>query len=193
MRGRAARPPSAPRGGRGAGAPPAPRRATALVRQHGHGEHAGEPFFAGEVEPCINGKTVALGAYFGVDVGSIVDRLLGEGMEVVCIDNLLTGSLANVEHLFGVASGIDSMVIGEPQILTQVRKTFRLADAEGAVGPTLSALFRQAIRVGRRARAERDRRCVCRLPGARSVEAALTETAAADRSRCDGVRAWRVT
>ncbi len=43
-------------------------------------EHDGEPFFAGEVEPCINGKVVALGAYFGKDVQAIVDRLLGEQM-----------------------------------------------------------------------------------------------------------------
>ncbi len=42
--------------------------------------HAGEPFFAGEVEPCINGKAVTIGAYFGEDVRSIVDRLLGEQM-----------------------------------------------------------------------------------------------------------------
>ncbi|MGZ4139496.1 MAG: glutamyl-tRNA reductase [Actinomycetota bacterium] len=59
-----------------------------------------------------------------------------------------------VAHLFSVASGIDSMVIGEPQILTQVRRSFRTADEEGTVSSTLSALFRQAIRVGRRARAE---------------------------------------
>ena len=59
-----------------------------------------------------------------------------------------------VDHLFAVASGIDSMVVGEPQILSQVRRAFRSADEEGAVGSTLSALFRQAIRVGRRARAE---------------------------------------
>lgn len=39
------------------------------------------PFFDGEVEPCINGLTVATGAYFGVDVSGIVDRLLGEQME----------------------------------------------------------------------------------------------------------------
>ncbi|HJT37733.1 MAG TPA: glutamyl-tRNA reductase, partial [Actinomycetota bacterium] len=59
-----------------------------------------------------------------------------------------------VDHVFAVASGIDSMVVGEPQILTQVRRAFRTADEEHAVGSTLSALFRQAIRVGRRARAE---------------------------------------
>ena len=43
-------------------------------------EHDGEPFFDGEVEPCISGKVVALGAYFGEDVQGIVERLLGEQM-----------------------------------------------------------------------------------------------------------------
>lgn len=58
------------------------------------------------------------------------------------------------EHLFSVAAGIDSMVLGEPQILGQVREAFKRADGEGAVGPALSTLFRHAIRVGRRARSE---------------------------------------
>jgi hypothetical protein len=40
----------------------------------------GKPFFAGEVEPCINGRVVAIGSYFGQDVQGIVDRLLGEQM-----------------------------------------------------------------------------------------------------------------
>jgi hypothetical protein len=59
---------------------PATQRAIALVRENGRWEHAGQPFFDGEVEPCINGKAVALGAYFGVDVDPIVNRLLGEQM-----------------------------------------------------------------------------------------------------------------
>src|SRR5712692_2041465 len=41
-------------------------------------EFVGNPFFAGEVEPCINGQVAASGAYFGQDVQRIVDRLLGE-------------------------------------------------------------------------------------------------------------------
>ncbi len=40
----------------------------------------GRPFFSGEEEPCINGRIVAAGAYFGEDVSSVVDRLLGEQM-----------------------------------------------------------------------------------------------------------------
>jgi hypothetical protein len=54
------------------------RRAVALVRDNSKWEEAGQPFFSGEVEPCINGMAVALGSYFGQDIRSIVDRLLGE-------------------------------------------------------------------------------------------------------------------
>jgi len=56
------------------------RHAVRLVRDNCRWEHDGEPFFAGEVEPCINGRAVAIGAYFGEDVRGIVDRLLGEQM-----------------------------------------------------------------------------------------------------------------
>ena len=58
------------------------------------------------------------------------------------------------EHLFSVAAGIDSVVVGEPQILTQRRRAFGRAETEGATGPLMSALFRGAIRTGRRARSE---------------------------------------
>ena len=54
------------------------RRAVKLVRANSKWEHEDEPFFSGEVEPCINGLAVALGAYFGQDVRTIVDRLLAE-------------------------------------------------------------------------------------------------------------------
>ena len=60
--------------------PGAARVAVDRVREHVRWEHDGEAFFAGEVEPCINGRTVALGAYFGVDVSPVVERLLGEQM-----------------------------------------------------------------------------------------------------------------
>ena len=51
------------------------------VRDNCRWEHAGEPFFAGETEPCINGRAVALGAYFGENVDGIVTRLVGEQLE----------------------------------------------------------------------------------------------------------------
>jgi hypothetical protein len=57
------------------------RHAVGLVRDnltwHWWGD---KPFFEGEVEPCINGRVVAIGAYFGQDVQALVDRLLGEQM-----------------------------------------------------------------------------------------------------------------
>jgi hypothetical protein len=62
----------------------AARRAVGLVRDRvtwqgcGPQEADDNPFFVGEVEPCINGQVAASGAYFGQDVQRIVDRLLGE-------------------------------------------------------------------------------------------------------------------
>ncbi|WP_034271474.1 hypothetical protein [Actinospica robiniae] len=57
------------------------RRAVARVAEHCLWEHDGQRYFDGEVEPCINGRAVALGAYFGQSVAPIVRRLLGEQME----------------------------------------------------------------------------------------------------------------
>lgn len=50
----------------------------ALVQQNCRWEYNRQPFFVGEVEPCINGRTVQLGAYFGATVDGIVTRLLDE-------------------------------------------------------------------------------------------------------------------
>ncbi|MET9023764.1 squalene cyclase [Actinopolymorpha sp. NPDC004070] len=52
------------------------REMTSLVAAHCRWEYNGGPFFDGEVEPCINGRTVTLGAYFGADVDRLVTRLL---------------------------------------------------------------------------------------------------------------------
>jgi hypothetical protein len=57
------------------------RRAIALVAKNGRWEHAGQRYFDGEVEPCINGRTIESGAYFGVDVTAMVDRILGERLD----------------------------------------------------------------------------------------------------------------
>jgi hypothetical protein len=54
------------------------RRAVELIGANSRWDHAGEPYWQGEVEECINGRLVADGAYFGVDVSSVAARLAGE-------------------------------------------------------------------------------------------------------------------
>ena len=61
-----------------------------------------------------------------------------------------------VSHLFQVAAGLDSMAVGEGQILGQTRDALRLGQELGTVGPALNVLFQQALRVGKRSRAETD-------------------------------------
>lgn len=61
---------------------------------------------------------------------------------------------AAVAHLFAVASGLDSMLVGETQILGQVRNALQRGQDDGTVGPALNALFQQALRVGKRGHAE---------------------------------------
>lgn len=59
-----------------------------------------------------------------------------------------------VRHLFRVAAGIDSMVVGESEVLGQIKRAFRAASEEGAVGRVLGHAFRQGLHVGKRARTE---------------------------------------
>lgn len=61
-----------------------------------------------------------------------------------------------VSHLFHVASGLDSMVVGEGQILGQTREALRVGQEAGTIGPALNVLFQQALRVGKRVHAETD-------------------------------------
>jgi len=57
-------------------------------------------------------------------------------------------------HLFAVAAGLESAVLGESEVLGQVRRAWERAASQHSGGPVLSGLFREAVRVGRRARAE---------------------------------------
>jgi hypothetical protein len=57
------------------------QRAVALVGTNSRWDHDGQPFWEGEVEECINGRTVADGAYFGVDMSPVVERLVGERLD----------------------------------------------------------------------------------------------------------------
>jgi glutamyl-tRNA reductase len=91
---------------------------------------------------------------------------------------------AAVSHLFHVASGLDSMVVGESQILGQTREALRVGQESGTVGPALNSLFQQALRVGKRAHAETD----IDRAGPSLVAAALQE-ATDHLGRATGLRA----
>ena len=80
--------------------------------------------------------------FFGVDAGSLSPHLYSHA-----------GHKA-AEHLFYVAAGIDSMVVGEAQILGQVKAAHTAAIRAGCTGPVLNSLFQHAISVGKRARSE---------------------------------------
>jgi hypothetical protein len=125
------------------------RRAVALVKEHCRWEHAGQPFFSGEVEPCINGRTVTLGVHFGLDVDGIVVRLLGEQLEdggwncevengsvrssFATTINVLEGLLAYERATGGSAESIAARRRGEEYLLE--RKLFRRKSTGEVVNP----------------------------------------------------------
>jgi glutamyl-tRNA reductase len=78
------------------------------------------------------------------------------GVDVTSIEGALYTHLDGdaVRHAFRVAASLDSMMVGEPQILGQVKEAFALAQSCETIGPTLHALFTQAFAVAKRVRTE---------------------------------------
>ena len=80
-----------------------------------------------------------------------VAGLRGSELRSLCAVFFDEGAVA---HAFSVASGLDSLVIGESQILGQVKGALTLAQSHETVGTVLNSLFQQAIRVGKRVHTE---------------------------------------
>lgn len=125
------------------------RSALTRVRDGCRWEHAGQPFFSGEVEPCINGRTVTLGVWFGCDMEGVVARLLGEQLEdggwncevengsvrssFHTTINVLEGLLAYERATGGSAASIAARHRGEEYLLE--RKLFRRKTTGEVVNP----------------------------------------------------------
>ncbi|HEX4100946.1 MAG: glutamyl-tRNA reductase [Pseudonocardiaceae bacterium] len=96
---------------------------------------------------------------------------------------------AGVEHLFSVAAGLDSMVIGEQQILGQLRAAYTGAEQAGTVGRTLHEVVQQALRVGKRAHTETGIDAAGASVVSEALAAATAALARADRPGLVGRRA----
>ena len=90
------------------------------------------------------------------DLSSVLACQTGEDTVALCEKLYVHYAAAAVEHLFSVAAGLDSMVVGEPQILGQLRSAYAAADANGTVGRTLHELIQYGLRVGKRIHSDTD-------------------------------------
>ncbi len=103
-----------------------------------------EIYSAGEadVEPSLEQAALFLAEFHGLDAASIIQFLY------------LHNDEAAVRHLFTVASSLDSMVLGEPQILKQVKEAYQTAMLQENTGPLLHSVFQAALHVARRVAGE---------------------------------------
>ncbi len=113
-------------------------------------------------------ETVVLSTCLRTEVYAVVDRFhdaVAEIYEVLSdhsglsTDVLMEHAVIRFDddvtaHLFSVASGLESAVTGESEVVGQVRRAFERAQGEGTCGPVLSALFRHALQTGKRVRTE---------------------------------------
>lgn len=95
-----------------------------------------------DVEAGLNGIREFLAKRCGLSVSEIQNYLYSYSLFDV------------INHLFKVASGLDSMILGETQILGQVRTAYQIACEEGATNGVLNTLFQKAVTVGKRVRTE---------------------------------------
>jgi glutamyl-tRNA reductase len=99
---------------------------------------------------------VEVGKFHGgvQDVSTLLARASGVPLDDLAPHLYVHYEGRAVQHVFGVACGLDSMVVGEAQVLGQLRGAYRAAREQGTLGGGLGGLAEQALRVGKRAHAE---------------------------------------
>ncbi len=109
------------------------------------------------------------------DVSAVLSRHAGMALPELTEHVYVHYAGSAVQHLFAVSAGLDSMVVGEAQILGQLRAAYAAADEAGTVGRVLHELAQQALRVGKRVHASTG----IDAAGSSVVSEALTDVAAA--------------
>ncbi|HEX7354568.1 MAG TPA: glutamyl-tRNA reductase [Mycobacteriales bacterium] len=125
-----------------------------LLHEVAAGEHVAE---AAVVSTCNRVEIYTnVTAFHGghLDVTDALARVSGISLDSLQEHLYVDYDTRAVQHLFALACGLDSMLVGESQILGQLRESLKVAQAEGTVGRVLGEALRHALRVGKRARSE---------------------------------------
>ncbi len=125
-----------------------------LVGEMLHTEHVSEAVL---VSTCNRVEVYAVvDAFHGglADVSAVLGRHTGMALPELTEHVYVHYAGSAVQHMFAVASGLDSMVVGEAQILGQLREAYLAATEAGTVGRVLHELAQQALRVGKRVHAD---------------------------------------
>jgi glutamyl-tRNA reductase len=105
------------------------------------------------VSTCNRTEVYWAGSASGAELSRWLERHHGENLDLAASLYFHQESHA-VEHAFSVASGLDSMVLGEVQILGQLKDAYRVAQEIGSTGPILNKLFQAAFSAAKRVRTE---------------------------------------
>jgi glutamyl-tRNA reductase len=102
---------------------------------------------------CNRTEVYWAGSASGAELSQWLERHHSHGLDLAASVYVHQEKLA-VEHAFNVASGLDSMVLGEAQILGQLKNAYRIAQETGSTGPHLNKLFQAAFSAAKRVRTE---------------------------------------
>ena len=102
---------------------------------------------------CNRTEVYWSGTASGSDLSQWLERHHGNNLDLAASLYIHQESRA-IEHAFSVASGLDSMVLGEVQILGQLKDAYRIAQESGSTGPILNKLFQAAFSAAKRVRTE---------------------------------------